>query len=75
MHLDLTAPDRLFTNFINYQKKNRVIIDKKINQAIPHDFTRTETKGCTRSSPDVIAPVLAETISHSKVWALKSHHL
>lgn len=39
MHLDLTAPDRLFSNFINYQKKKnkkkkkkkkKAIIDKKI---------------------------------------------
>lgn len=29
VHLDLTAPDRLSTNFINYQQ-NQAIIDKKI---------------------------------------------
>lgn len=45
MHLDLTAPDRLFTNFINYQKKNRVIIDKKIKSGHSTWFHQNRNQG------------------------------
>lgn len=39
----------------------KLLLIRRLNQAIPHDFTRTETKGCTHLCPDVIVPVLAET--------------
>lgn len=44
VHLDLTAPDRLFSNFINYQKKKKMLLlIRRLKQPIPHGFTRTQT--------------------------------
>lgn len=44
MHLDLTAPDRLFTNFINYQQ-NKAIIDKKIKPGHSTWFHQNRNQG------------------------------